>query len=902
MGFRKSFPFKVFTSILISIILFTNTSYSQGIIDTLATPNNVFEAKHEGKNSPTPASLFSPIRDDFKDNVRQDMKTLIYAIFFFEQIRPWDLSQDPDKSKIAFETRILAALKKLRPLNGDEEGKQLLEIELEKDKIKRIGDKLEGLEIPFGDIKIHIFRKKEIDLSNKKGWEELGDYCFRTEKRTQEERASDKDEKEREKMKLSHQVKTPDQIYEPKKYAEYSITKQILNSNFTEAVRIFLTNNAAKSSEDFKDIAARLSNRFLESYSKDVTTEILFRGFVAELNRAIFQFMPDTEDDIKTAQDLQLITGQALTIMSWINRKVPGAKNIRVTIDTAKMVSSSKGESFLDKTTLPEGAEEVKAEGDKGFFWRGIEGVKKLGSNILETIIKVNSSHYERLQAMKDKMVLYLMDHGFIAVPEGLKAATDEKRISTMHETVFLNDLLPLSNQRTSTGPGHFQANNLDIKYVTRGTGTQVNVLYNEYNEIVDVIVQQLEAGTWAVALPGYVDYMINRGGLQFNDMSVALTDKEVRVFNPNWDKLKAAGIKPSIAPVMAIVGTNIKEDTLFVRKAGLAVNIAITEIHWDAYSKVMGKKMSLIDLYQGKLSEGKRAIEKTVKLLLEAKNIAFRARQPIKGLYEEKDLFKGELKEKPVSLGKIKGVESLILDNEDFLASVFADKTKPEKLLRIAVETIEQNEGSGIKELIRVISDSPNFQIQLYSVETPELEVQTETYDKYGIVKVTTEDLKGKTKENTLTILPVEKGEEFSPSEKNVCWGKLGSLTSGVNCTPKDTIVLPVGYNFDQAGFVRSIVLGLRLSEIAEKKYDVDHQFVSDTFEQYEKFCLSQGADPKEFTLTKEDIFNMAGIVGIKAFTLSLNSLIRALPIVPFNIEEIRAIHERAKEAMIRA
>jgi hypothetical protein len=112
----------------------------------------------------------------------------------------------------------------------------------------------------------------------------------------------------------------------------------------------------------------------------------------------------------------------------------------------------------------------------------------------------------------------------------------------------------------------------------------------------------------------------------------------------------------------------------------------------------------------------------------------------------------------------------------------------------------------------------------------------------------------------------------------------------------------MPVGYNYDQGGFVRSLMLGLRLCEIAHKKYDENNTFVEETYWQYKNFCLAQGMEDQLFTLTKEDIFNLAGTKGIQAFTSSLNHLIQLLPIVPYNLEEIRAIHERAKEVIIRA
>ena len=708
------------------------------------------------------------------------------------------------------------------------------------------------------------------------------------------------DKKEREeKMKLLNQVKVPNAKYSPKEFAVFTISKKILEQKMEDAVSLFFTNNASKNPSEYKKIAEEISNNFIERHSKDGSMGELFRRFAFDLNQAIFQVMSDDEAYTKTSQELQLIIGQALTIMSWIDRHVPGAEGIRVTTNKDKMARSKKGESFLDITSFPKGVEEVKDEGAKGFFWRGIEGVKKIGNNIIENVINTKSVHYKRIEAMKDKMDLYLLDHGFIAVPEGLKVATDEKRITTMHETAFLNDVLPLSPQMTSTGPGHFQGNGLDIKYVTEGEGVQVNVLYNEKNEIVDVIVQPLEEGTFTVALPGYVDYMINRGGLRFNDISIALTEAEVRAFSPNWDKVKNAGISPTIAPLMMIKTSG---EDLLVRNKEVSLSVNIDTISKDSFSAVMGKMFSLIDVYQFKLAAGEKEIDKMVKLFLEAKEEAFINRELMKNVVSELEVGRETKEEKLISFKKTKGINNFIEDNKEFLETIFTTETKELKLLRIALETVEQDEATGIKDFIKTLEETGKFQIQLFNAETPGLEVPVSTYSKYGIKKASSKKLIEISKANSITIVPVEKGEKFTPSEENVCWQKLGELTPGRKCTTKDTIVLPVGYNYDGAGLVRSIFLGLSLCEIAKKNYDVDHPFVSSTYEQYKDFCLSQGVDQREFTLTKEDIYNMAGTVGIKTFTMSLNSLIRALPIVPLNIEEIRAIHERAKEAMIRA
>jgi len=50
---------------------------------------------------------------------------------------------------------------------------------------------------------------------------------------------------------------------------------------------------------------------------------------------------------------------------------------------------------------------------------------------------------------------------------------------------------------------------------------------------IKQIIAKELKAGDWTLALPGYVDYMVNLGGLRFNDISVKLSPETASGFNP---------------------------------------------------------------------------------------------------------------------------------------------------------------------------------------------------------------------------------------------------------------------------------------------------------------------------------------------------------------------------------
>ena len=55
-------------------------------------------------------------------------------------------------------------------------------------------------------------------------------------------------------------------------------------------------------------------------------------------------------------------------------------------------------------------------------------------------------------------------------------------------------------------------------------------------------------------------------------------------------------------------------------------------------------------------------------------------------------------------------------------------------------------------------------------------------------------------------------------------------------------------------------------------------------------------------FNLTKEDIINIARGITHEDIIKSLNRLIKLLPIVPMNTEELRRIYERVREVMIKA
>jgi len=224
------------------------------------------------------------------------------------------------------------------------------------------------------------------------------------------------------------------------------------------------------------------------------------------------------------AQQLHVIAGQGLNILSWRSRNIPGADKIRLTAEPDEMLQSpdkeGRGSSFLEAASMP--TVQAEGEGKPGSYWRGFERIGKMG--------KVDVSDEQAFNAVKDNLALYVMVHGWMAVPEGLSDLTDNKEVSTIHETTFVTDRIQGSDRCPSTGPGHFQDTSLDIKYVTEGQFIQHNKYYDAEGNLIVDFVQYVEAGKWAVALPGAVDSMekTDKDVSRFNDASVKVDRDDI--------------------------------------------------------------------------------------------------------------------------------------------------------------------------------------------------------------------------------------------------------------------------------------------------------------------------------------------------------------------------------------
>ncbi|MFH1878020.1 MAG: glycogen/starch synthase [Candidatus Omnitrophota bacterium] len=729
-----------------------------------------------------------------------------------------------------------------------------------------------------------------------------------------------KEEMDKVKMKensLFNQVITPDPVRQPIAYGIFKISNLAMNGRTEEALEKFFTNAMFQDADNKMDLACEVLNDLIGIFIMDKSKRGYIMDFMRGLIRNSLELSENEKGCVLAARNIQLMAGQSLSVISWIDSGVKGAERLRLTTAREDMIrNEEKGDSFLKRATLPKDLNgenaEVKEEGKPGFYWRGIEDITKLGDNIVKELI----TDEKTFASAKDKLVMYLMDHGMTRVPDGIKAATEEGRISTLHFTSFINDVIPGSLQTTSTGAGHFQADKLDIKQIATGRGVQVNVLFSEDGKTVkQVIAHEVSEGDWCLALPGYVDYMINLGGLSFYDISVKVSADTARKFNPHVDfrdkdKLdafsKAVKKNAKYAPY-----TGVR-----LEKAGRPVPVVVKTMKdspdavWmDGIYRVfkeVTKGRNLAEIYKGFTEE--KTFDAFAAELAGYHKVPSVVQPSVLGLINsvaEIDTADNKKGVERASLGKkgIEGINTFVNDNTDFLRETLGRKAVDNKLIRISVDALAAHaEDDNFKAFLSLVQSEavPHAFIEIFSPE-PLSEVALSEYERFGIEKKDLpEDLKEerRTRANTVTILPVLKDDRFATggNKRNNSW-EIGDID------PENTIIAPVGFNYDKTGIIRSIVLGLRLSEIAknDEEYVADSDFVAATLAQYIDFCRSQGQDMKLFNLTKEDLVNLA--TGARSVMVeSLNKLIKLLPIRPVNMDELRDIFENARKALIAA
>ncbi|MDD3088594.1 MAG: glycogen/starch synthase [Candidatus Omnitrophica bacterium] len=688
---------------------------------------------------------------------------------------------------------------------------------------------------------------------------------------------------ERERKTLLAQVHRADSKNSPADYLAYRIRELIISGEADEAVTLFFTDESFQDELGSIQAPATVFNQVIDTYVDNENTGKTVKKFLLNVSRLMLE-LSSGSDKGEVSKAVQLMANQALTIISWIDNGVPGARGIRLTSNVKNSVENSRGTSYIDRKTLPEGIKEVKDEGGPGFYWRGTEAIGKLGDNLLEYLVFDD----QRFKDGREKTVMYLMDHGFLGVPASLTDDTGNKRVSTIHETVFMSDLLPGSLQTTSTGAGHFQADKVDIKHVTGGRGLQVNVKYGMDGRIEEVLVYEMEEGSWCLALPGYVDYVINLGGLRFNDVSLSVSPEEAKRLNPDYDEnivksleavVKEKGKKAPYAGMMTKRGPVIVKAVQTAPEAILARPGRVRDVQ------------SLVGLYARTAS--REQLFKVAESLVPERALPHGSASSsrISVISSEKAAIKAvedsRGANKAPALGKTESMRVFIDDNRTFVNGVIGENSRRDKLLRIPIEVVELVGADNIRGFVEAFQRTRHGYVEIYSLEKPE-----GVSDVHGlIIKDLPDSLREEKRDrtNTVTIFPVFKGEEIS-ANRNKRWGTVDPLKG---------IVSPVGYNYDKAGIVRSAFIGLRLSEVAaNENYGTNSNFVVFTLAEYMDLCLALGVSSGDFDITAQDLVNIAR-GDMKILTASLNKLIKLLPIIPYNAEELRIIYERAKKSI---
>ncbi|MFA6636634.1 MAG: hypothetical protein WCV56_05990 [Candidatus Omnitrophota bacterium] len=740
---------------------------------------------------------------------------------------------------------------------------------------------------------------------------------------------------------LQEQIFTPDFEDKPGEYTAFRAVRHVIGGEIARAAEIFLTTSGFQGSGSRKHVAAAVFNGLI-SYSASEKQHIpLSREFL----RGILTVSTELFEDEQAARDVQVMAGQALTILRWIEQgSVDGAPLMRLTSEPDFMVRSSKGDSFIDVRTLPGKVSgpltadaslpgSFNSENMPGFFWRGVEMMKKLGKNIIHALVR-NSP---RMAAAEKTLVMYLMDHGFLAVPENLREATVSGRMSTLHETFFLHDMIPGTMHTTSTGPGHYQGMDLDIKHVTEGRGFQLNVKYDASGKIVACVVTELDASdprkNKALALPGYVDYVINLGGLRFNDLRVTLSldnegDRDVlrslRSFIPQefGNDADAAefgkNLRAEIQPYIGFIDGSGKARLL----AGPEAPSTLVPGFMSISAEDLNGKSGLIEFY-GNENLSSEDIESLLKNISE--KAVFDDADPVFSgmLTDDETLIPGKDKEYAVpSMGKSRLIEEYVNDNDMFIAAVFGGDTEANRLIRISIDYINRIGKENVRPFLEALNGVPGSYIELFKENSTSEVSASEYIPVLGFPKKEFPEeleLSARTRANTVTLLPVDKTDTFRnggrirrPGELiDPGWRDLGNMWQ----SPEKTIISPVGLNFDKAGLIRGLFMGLRLSRIAEDpSLDEDSDFVKFTLAQYRDFCVAMGQDgelfeDERFDLQAGDLITMARWAdkkdpaeAQKDLAEALNRIIRLLPILPLNFEEIRRLYEKAGEALIRA
>ncbi|MBU1083727.1 MAG: glycogen/starch synthase, partial [Candidatus Omnitrophica bacterium] len=698
---------------------------------------------------------------------------------------------------------------------------------------------------------------------------------------------------------LFEQLFEPDVEREPAKYTAHKIAALISENKGNEAIKRFFT-GAAFLDESIIDVSASLSNYLIERAAEDKKSSVEYRKVLRKISHYVEIFSSDND----IIWSVQNIVGQTIGILSAIEEGVEGAEKMRVTIHPGSMLKAAdkdRGRSFIDERSVPEKAGLADTEGMPGPYDRGYETLKKLGDNILDCLV-YNRVVFEKAAANKEKFTMYRMVHGLIAAAKDILNFTKKGFISTFHKTIFLSDFVPGSYQTTSTGPGHFQGLQLDVKQVTSGKGIQFNVKYDSEGNMVKVIAQYIKEGDFFFALPGCVDYMVNLGGLEFSDFSVKLSPEIAAKFNPDIDFEKQG--------ILENVSKNVSKKAPFVvgiieGEPFLVSNMKNRPpLEWigapDADALTNGRDFDLAGLYKAIKSEYdwnrftgvNSAEEGSAYNAYQSKGSSQKISGRISSVVSEEAL--GEimkrmekyLPELPSLDPGNMGIMTYMEESSEFLSELQEREDTRPKLIRLPIEILNIMDKDDAFKLIDGIQRTAYGHVELYS----STEMITPEESQYIVAKKELPEGFIRNRSNTMTLIPITKRDPIQAQD--IAVDRIGGIRV------EDTIILPTGISHDTAGVARNIILGLRLSEILGGS--VSEDFLDETLAQYKAFCEAYGI--KGFDMKVADLNALIRGTDVNDIVIAINKLIRYMPITPLNTEEVRDVYERIHEVLTKA
>ncbi|KJJ85555.1 hypothetical protein OMAG_000576 [Candidatus Omnitrophus magneticus] len=153
-----------------------------------------------------------------------------------------------------------------------------------------------------------------------------------------------------------------------------------------------------------------------------------------------------------------------------------------------------------------------------------------------------------------------------------------------------------------------FQGNTLKIRHITRGQGLQFNIFYNNNGEIKTILGQTLNKGDWTLVLPGCVEYIANTGQLRFNDVSLTLSDKDIKNFNPTFsDNAQNKNMPPkTIMNNIPYIPVKINNEQYLIKTSKKLPNIK-----WLPSLPYADKKINLSSIYSSLSNDTPRMIIK---------------------------------------------------------------------------------------------------------------------------------------------------------------------------------------------------------------------------------------------------------------------------------------------------